>query len=254
MDILAVVNKKGGVGKTTTALALASGLAECGYKVLAIDLDPQGNFSSTAQSDKDVVGVFEILTQKVSINDAIQETDLFDFIAADGNLSAADNIITETGKEYRLREALSALKKEYQYIVIDTPPSTGILTTNALTVSSQIIIAAQADTYSAEGLMQLSKSIDTIKKYCNPTLEIAGILLTRYNNRTLLSQHLRETFSQIAEKIGTKVFNTYIRESVSIKEAQAMKQSIFSYDSKSNGATDYKLFIDEFLGGKSNGN
>ena len=215
--IFAVVNKKGGVGKTTTALALSAGLAQQGFKVLAIDLDPQGNFSGTAQADREAVGAFEVLTKKVSINDAVQESKPFDFIAADGSLSAADNIITETGKEYRLREALEKLKTEYQYIVIDTPPSTGILTTNALTVASQIIIAAQADTYSAEGLMQLSNSIDTIRKYCNPSLEVSGILLTRYNNRTLLSQHLRKTFEQIAEKIGTRVFNTYIRESISIK-------------------------------------
>lgn len=249
MEILAVVNKKGGVGKTTTALAMAAGLAQRGFKVLAIDLDPQGNFSGTAQADKDSVGVFEVLTKKVSINDAIQEAIPFDFIAADGRLSSADNTITEIGKEYRLREALEALMGEYQYIVLDTPPSTGILTTNALTVANQIIIAAQADTYSAEGLMQLSDSIETIKKYCNPSLEIAGVLLTRYNNRTILSQHLKETFTKIATQIGTKVFDTYIRESISIKEAQAMKQSIFEYDSRSNGAVDYQNFIDELLGG-----
>lgn len=249
MEILAVVNKKGGVGKTTTALALAAGLAQRGFKVLAIDLDPQGNFSGTAQADREAVGAFEVFTKQVNINDAIQESDPFDFIAADGSLSAADNIITETGKEYRLREALATLKTAYQYIVIDTPPSTGILTTNALTVAHKIIIAAQADTYSAEGLMQLSASIETIKKYCNPNLQIAGILLTRYNSRTLLSQHLREMFAQIAAQIGTRVFNTYIRESISIKEAQAVKQPIFAYDSKSNGATDYQTFIDELLGG-----
>lgn len=249
MEIIAVVNKKGGVGKTTTALAMVAGLAQRGFKVLAIDLDPQGNFSGTAKSDKDAVGAFEVLTKKVGINDAIQESEPFDFISADGHLSAADNTITETGKEYRLKEALSSLQTKYRYIVIDTPPSTGILTTNALTVANKIIIAAQADTYSAEGLMQLSGSIETIKKYCNPTLKISGILLTRYNSRTLLSRHLRETFEQIAEKIGTRVFDTYIRESISIKEAQAMKQSIFEYDSKSNGAADYQTFIDELLGG-----
>lgn len=249
MEILAVVNKKGGVGKTTTALAMAAGIAQRGFKVLAIDLDPQGNFSGTVKADKDSVGVFEVLTKKVSINDAIQESRPFDFIAADGSLSAADNIITETGKEYRLREALDGLTLEYQYIVLDTPPSTGILTTNALTVANQIVIAAQADTYSAEGLMQLSGSIETIKKYCNPSLEIAGVLLTRYNNRTILSQHLKETFMKIATQIGTKVFDAYIRESISIKEAQAMKQSIFEYDNRSNGAVDYQKFIDELLGG-----
>lgn len=249
MKILAVVNKKGGVGKTTTALAMAAGLAQRGFKVLAIDLDPQGNFSGTAQADKDSVGAFEVLTKKVSINDAIQEASSFDFIAADGSLSSADNTITEIGKEYRLRESLEGLTAEYQYIVLDTPPSTGILTTNALTVANQIVIAAQADTYSAEGLMQLSSSIETIKRYCNPSLEIAGVLLTRYNNRTILSQHLKETFMKIATQIGTKVFDTYIRESISIKEAQAMKQSIFEYDSRSNGAVDYQNFIDELLGG-----
>lgn len=253
MEVIAIVNKKGGVGKTTTALATAAGLAQRGFSVLAIDLDSQANFSLTAGTEKGVVGSFEVLTGAENINEAIQERESFDLIAAENNLTGADAAITETGKEYRLSEALQELKKSYQYIIIDTPPNIGVLTTNALAAANRVIITAQADTYSAAGLMQLSKSITSIKKYCNKVLKVEGILLTRYNARTLFSQHLKDEFEKIGKAMETKVFNTVIRENIAIKEAQGMKQSIFDYDSSSNGAADYNRFLDELIGGNRNG-
>ena len=247
MEVIAIVNKKGGVGKTTTALATAAGLAQRGFSVLAIDLDSQANFSLTAKSETDVIGAYEVLTGQEDINEAIQERPEYDLIAADNNLTSADAAITETGKEYRLKEALQGLKKQYQYVIIDTPPNVGILTTNALTAANRIVITAQADTYSAAGLMQLSKSITSIKKYCNTLLMLDGILLTRYNSRTLLSAHLHGTFEKLANEMKTKVYNTVIRENISLKEAQAEKQSIFEYAPTSNGAADYNSFLDELL-------
>ena len=245
MEIIAIVNKKGGVGKTTTALATAAGLAQRGFSVLAIDIDSQANFSLTARSEADVIGAYEVLTGKEDINEAIQERPDYDLIAADNNLTNADAAITETGKEFRLKEALQTLKKQYEFIIIDTPPNVGILTTNALTAANRIVITAQADTYSADGLMQLSRSITSIKKYCNTLLMIDGVLLTRYNARTVLATHLRGVFEKIAATMGTRVYETVIRENVSIKEAQAEKTSIFEYDPNSNGATDYNCFLDE---------
>ena len=247
MEIIAIVNKKGGVGKTTTALATAAGLAQRGLSVLAIDLDSQANFSLTAKSETDVIGAYEVLTGQEDINEAIQERPEYDLIAADNNLTGADAVITETGKEYRLKEALQGLKKKYDYIIIDTPPNVGILTTNALTAANRIVITAQADTYSAAGLMQLSKSITSIKKYCNTLLMLDGVLLTRYNARTVLAAHLRGVFEKIADEMGTKVYNTVIRENVSLKEAQAEKESIFEYAPTSNGAADYNNFLDELI-------
>lgn len=248
MEVIAIVNKKGGVGKTTTALAIAAGLAQRGEKVLAIDLDSQANFSMTAKSEPDVIGAYEVLSAQENINDAIQERPDYDLIAADNSLSDADNTIVETGKEYRLKEALQVLKKSYDYVIIDTPPNVGILTTNALTAANKIVVTAQADTYSAAGLMQLSKSITVIKKYCNTLLMLDGILLTRYNSRTVLSTHLHGVFEKLAEEMKTKVYHTVIRENVSLKEAQAEKQSIFEYAPTSNGAADYNSFLNELTG------
>jgi chromosome partitioning protein len=248
VEIIAIVNKKGGVGKTTTALATAAGLAQRGFSVLAIDLDSQANFSLTAKSETDVIGAYEVLTGKENINEAIQERPEYDLIAADNNLTGADAAITETGKEYRLKEALQGLKKQYDYVIIDTPPNVGILTTNALAAANRIVITAQADTYSAAGLMQLSSSITVIKKYCNTLLKLDGVLLTRYNARTVLAAHLHNVFEKIAKEMETKVYKTVIRENVSLKEAQAEKQSIFEYAPTSNGSADYNNFLDELLG------
>lgn len=248
MEVIAIVNKKGGVGKTTTALATAAGLAKRGFAVLAIDLDSQANFSLTAKAETDVIGAYEVLTGQEDINEAIQERPgAYDLIAADNNLTGADAAITETGKEYRLKEALQGLRKKYDYVIIDTPPNVGILTTNALTAANRIVITAQADTYSAAGLMQLSKSITAIKKYCNTLLMIDGILLTRYNPRTVLAAHLRGVFEKIAGEMETKVYETYIRENISLREAQAEKQSIFDYEQSSNGAADYDSFLNELI-------
>lgn len=246
MQIISIVNKKGGVGKTTTALAFAAGLTDRDFKVLAIDLDAQCNFTSTMniQANK---GSYDILAQQADINDVIVKADPFDVIPATNKLSTADNTITELGKEFRLREALQDLHTQYDYIIIDTPPNVGILSTNAMAVSDKIIIAVQADIYSADGLMQLYKAIEVIKKYCNNNLQIAGILLTRYNDRTILSKKIKAAFEEISQKIDTKLFNTFIRENISIKEAQAMKQSLFKYAKSSNGAMDYNNVIDEFL-------
>ena len=250
--IYAVINQKGGVGKSTTAEALTAGLSLKGFKCLAIDLDAQGNLSYTAKAKTDGATALGVLMGEVKIQDAIQHTSRGDIIAASKALSGADAFITNTGKEYRLKEALESLQEAYDYIVIDTPPALGILTINALTACHSVIIPAQADIYSLQGIDQLSDTMQPVKKYCNPSLNISGILLTRYSPRAVLSREVAEIAEQLAARLKTKVFKTAIRENISVKEAQISQQSIFDYAPNSNAAKDYTAFIDELISTERN--
>lgn len=245
--VYAVLNQKGGVGKTTTAAALWAGLHSKGYKVLAVDLDAQANFSFNAGADTNGLTSLDLLTGEAKAEDVIQHTENGDIIPASHALAGADSTITQTGKEYRLKEALEPVKDIYDYIILDTPPALGILTINALAACSNVVIPAQADIFSLQGIEQLAGTIEPVKKYCNNELEISGILLTRYNSRSVLSKEVAEMAEQLAAKLGTKLFKTAIREAISIKEAQISQQSIFEYAGKSNVALDYLAFIEELV-------
>ena len=242
-----IINKKGGVAKTTTALAIAAGLIKKGKKVLSIDLDSQCNLTMCTGAQLDGKNVLGVLLEQVDISDAIQETPMGDVLPACLALAGADGVITETGKEYRLREALTAIEDKYDYAIIDTPPSLGVLSINAMTAADWIVIPAQADIFSRDGLMQLARAIDKDRKYCNKNLKIAGIVLTRYSDRNILSRNLRKTYDDIAAQMGTKVLSSTIRENIAIKEAQVMHQTIFDYDKNSNGAHDYRNLVNELL-------
>ena len=246
--IYAVINQKGGVGKSTTAEALSAGLFLKGFKTLAIDLDAQGNMTYTAKASTEGSTALGVLMGEVRPETAIQHTENSgDIIAASKALAGADAFIKETGKEYRLKETLESLQGMYDYIIIDTPPALGILTINALTACNSVIIPAQADIYSLQGIEQLAETIKPVRKYCNPSLHIAGILLTRYSPRAVLSREVAEIAGQLAEKLGTRVFNTAIRENISVKEAQISQTSLFDYAPNSNAAKDYQAFIEELL-------
>ena len=247
MHIYAVINQKGGVGKTTTVSALCGGLRIRGKKVLAVDLDPQGNLSYSFGAEPDGKSALGILSGELKGDKAVVHTPQGDIIPGGKALSGADAFISDTGKEYRLREALSELKDEYDFIVIDTPPALGILTVNALTACTSVIIPAQADVYSLQGIGQLGETVAPVKKYCNPSLYIEGILLTRYSARSVLSRDVTALMDRMAEGLETKVFDSKIREAVSIREAQMLKTDIFSYAEKSNVAADYDAFIEELL-------
>jgi len=244
-EIIAIINQKGGVGKSTTVHALGAGLALLKNRVLFIDLDSQCNLSYALGLNNDVTS-FEILMNKEKIVEAIQKCSGWDGIAGNPELSAADIILTRTGKEYRLKEALENIKNRYDYIIIDTPPALGILTINALTACTGVIIPAQADIFSLQGIGQVYNTIKAVRQYCNPELIIKGILLTRYNARSILSRDVSDLIAETASNLQTVVYKTAIRESVSVKEAQAKQQDIFSYAPKSNPANDYKAFVEEF--------
>lgn len=255
MVVYTVANQKGGVAKSTTAAALVAGFNARGLKSLAIDTDPQGNLSYIMGASTTGKTVLGLLTKEATAKEAIQHTKQGDIIPSSRLLAAIDGIIADTGKEYRLKEALEELAGVYDCIVIDTPPALGILTVNALTAANALVIPAQADTLSLQGIEQLATSIAPVKKYCNPALEIAGILLTRYNPRSVLTKEVTKAAANLAEAMGTKVFDTAIREGIAIKEAQLLKQNIFDYAPKANATQDYAAFIDELLkqGGKDNG-
>lgn len=244
---MAIINQKGGVAKTTTALAIGSGLARRGYRVLCIDMDAQCNLSQTMRAAVTGASVFDVLTGKSSAKNAIQRTDQGDIIPSSPSLAGADAIITETGKEYRLKEAIDPIRREYDYIIIDTPPALGILTINALTAADRAIVPAQADIYSLQSIQQLNGTIETVRKYCNKSLKVSGILLTRYSRRSIVSRDLAEAAAQAAQAIGTKLYKTSIRENVAVKEAQVERMSIFDYAPSSNAASDYSCVIDEIL-------
>ena len=247
MKTVAIINQKGGVGKSTTAMALGAGLAGRGQRVLFVDLDPQGNLSYSLQADLEQPGALEMLTQPGAL--VIQNSPGGEVVAASPSLAGADTIITATGKEYRLKEALNRLaaSQKYDYALIDTPPALGVLTVNALTAAQGLVIPAQADAFSLQGIGQLSQTIEAVRQYCNPSLKILGILLTRHNNRSILSRDLAEAVGQTAGHLKTRLFQTAIREAVAVREAQAQRVDLFQYAPKCNAALDYQDFIDEFL-------
>jgi len=220
-----------------------------GHRVLFIDLDGQGNLSQTIGAEGATYSILDVLLGKVSARDAVYSSENPDILPYSPSLAGADTLIVEVGKEFRLKEALEPLHDFYDYIILDTPPALGILTVNALTASTGVIIPAQADIYSLQGIDQLVGTIETVRKYCNPGLSINGILLTRYNSRTVLTRDITEIMQYKAEELGATFYSTPIRESISIKEAQVGKISIFQYAPKSKAATDYENFIDEVLGG-----
>ena len=245
MQVISIVNRRGGVGKTATAHALGAGLAHRGHRVLFVDLDSQSNLSFDLGVIDAPAGSLEMLTGETSAGELIRQAgDNMDVIPATPELSLADTKLTRTGREYKLREALEPIRRNYDFIIIDTPPALGILTVNALTASDSCIIPAQAEIHSLQGINLLQEAIQAVQDYTNPKLKVTGILLTRYNGRAILSKDMRANLEGIAQQIGTRLFDTPIRECIAIKEAQAMQTDIFKYSPRSNAVADYTPLLD----------
>ena len=246
--ILGIASQKGGVGKTTTAAALIAGLTLQGYRVLGIDTDAQANLTHTMQGRTDGHTVKGVLLGSSSAKESIQETPCGYLIAGDNDILTAEAMLMpKLDRHTRLKNALGPVMGAFDYIIIDTPPSLGIATANALMACHKLIVPSGADIYSLQGIAQLAETVGQARNGGNHSLAIAGILLTRHSPRSILSQEGTGLAEQIASSLGTKVFTTRIREGVAIKEAQMSQKDIFSWAPTAKVTGDYKAFIEELL-------
>jgi chromosome partitioning protein len=251
MKIITIANQKGGVSKTTTALALLDGLAERGFRVLGVDLDGQSNLTIAAGADMAGPSALGIITGELEAQQAIQHAaDGVDLIPASRKLTNADALI-ETGEE--LKDALAKVSRKYDYCVIDTPPALCKRTLSALIASDTVIIPARADLYSLQGIDELGDTIAGIQATRNKSLTVAGILLTACKSRTALHRDIAGPMEKLADDLGTALFDTCIRDSVKASEAQFSKAGLFKYAPRAGVTQDYREFISELLERVNNG-
>ncbi len=249
--VLCVSNQKGGVGKTTTTNALTVGLAARGLRVLAVDFDPQGNLSFGLGAQRPVEDprtIYQVLKKELPFSEAVQHMpDGFDVIAANLLLSALDIEFTGAGREYLLRQALAPVSGRYDAILIDTPPDLGLLTINAFTASDYIIIPVLCDLYSLQGLIQLNSTLRQVRMRSNPEIQVAGVLLNRFNNRERISQVVRETASNIAQSLGMPLFRTTVHTGVALTRAQVQQENMLAPGQRSRAVGDYRALVNELL-------
>lgn len=248
--IIAITNQKGGVGKTTTAINLAAALANKGLRTLLIDLDPQAN-SSMSFVDIHEVGpaIYEALTESdVALADVVRPIEKVpNLMLAPATIALAKleaKLIGELDSHYRLKDELDAAYEDFDYVVIDTPPTLGIITVNALVAATHVLIPIQASYFALEGTDDLLETVDKIKQRANPRLQILGALITLFDKRTLLSKDIHE---QIERVFGNKVFDTVISKSVRLEESPAYREAIFTYAPKSSGAFEYYRLSEEVV-------
>lgn len=248
--IIAVANQKGGVGKTTTSINLAAGLAYSSKKTLLIDFDPQGNATQGVGTRLNLksLTVYDALLNDVPVRECIKHLAKppMDILPSNINLAGADLELAklEKGRENKLKNILDSFKDNYDYIIIDCPPSLGLLNTNALTASDSVLIPVQCEYYALEGITQLLQTIRLVQRLYNPKLRIEGVLLTMYDARTNLSQEVSE---EIKKHFKERAYKTYIPRNVKLSEAPSSGQSIFDYEMNSEGAKAYVSLVQEVI-------
>ena len=246
--IVSLANQKGGVGKTTTAINLAASLAACERSVLLVDLDPQANATSGVGIAKDLEkSMYPVLTDGMNIREIITATELPNFQVAPSSvdLVAAELELADAiGREFHLRKALSEVAKEFDYILIDSPPSLGLLTINGLAAASSVLVPMQCEYFAIEGVAQLMNTVERVRDILNPALDIEGIALTMYDERMNLA---RQVADEVKAHFGPKVYNTVIPRNVRLGEAPSFGKPIILYDIRSRGSEAYVNLAKEFI-------
>jgi chromosome partitioning protein len=249
-QVLAFANQKGGVAKTTSTVNLGVALVEMGKRVLAVDMDPQGNLTMSQGIDPENLekSMYDVLVHRLPIDDVIVSNEI-DVAASTIDLAGAEMALsTQIGRERALERALKPVQDAYDYILIDTPPSLGLLTINALAASDGVIVPVQCEYLSLRGLLQLERTLEMIREDINPRVRIRGILPTLYDARTL---HGREAIEILKENFGPLVFKTVVRKTIKFAEAPVQGSSVLKYDPRGKGAEAYRSLAREVLNGKS---
>ncbi len=242
--VISLLNHKGGVGKTTSAINIGAGLVELGKRVLLIDLDPQANLSLSLGIPRQKSTIYEALRGESELVPYTVKERL-DVITSTLDLSGAEmELINEAGREYILRELLEVVEEDYDYVIIDCPPSLGLLTLNALTSSTYVYIPLQTEFLALQGLTKIKQIIDKVRFRLNKKLSIGGVIATMYDHRKVLNRDVVET---IRKFFGNRVFDTYIRDNVALAEAPAQRKDIFAYNKRSPGAKDYLALSKEII-------
>ena len=246
--VISIANQKGGVGKTTTSVNMSTILAKRGKKVLLIDTDPQGNATSGLGIDKqDEKSVYNVIIDETKIEETIKETQVKTLKVCPSNINLAGaevELVSMMSREQRLKEKIDEIKDNYDYIIIDCPPSLGLITLNAFTASDTVLIPVQCEFYALEGLGQLINTIELVKKHLNKNLQIEGAILTMYDARTNLSN---QVVKEVKKYFEDKVYKNVIPRNVKLSEAPSYGMPITLYDPKSKGAKSYDKFVKEFL-------
>ena len=246
--VIAVANQKGGVGKTTTSVNLSSALAKRGKKVLLIDTDPQGNATSGLGISKEIENsVYDVIVGDVEMEKIIEKTNIKNLSVCPSTISLAGaevELVSMISREQRLKEKLDVVKDKFDYVIIDCPPSLGLITLNTFTAADSVLIPIQCEFYALEGLGQLMNTVNLVKKHLNKDLKVEGALLTMYDSRTNLSN---QVVKEVSKYFGDNVYKTVIPRNVKLSEAPSYGMSITEYDARSIGAKAYDKLAKEFL-------